>query len=66
MMGLWAMDTGRADFFPQIGNRVEADKGRSALHVHEQDVEYFKQYFGILIVQINLVVTERRPHMLFA
>ena len=35
VMCLWQMNAGRADLLPQIGNRIETDKGCAALDVRE-------------------------------
>ena len=65
-MRLRKMNAGRIDFFPKIGNRIEANEGCTAFDVKQKDVENLKQDFGIFKVEVDLIGTEGRPNFFLA
>src|SRR5512135_1620267 len=59
------MNAGCADLFPQISDRIEADELRAMGDIEQQGIDDFKQYFGVAIVEIDLIGTESRPDFPF-
>src|SRR5215204_4158187 len=44
-----------ADFLPHVGDRIQTNECCAALDIQQQDIKNFEQYFGVLVIQIDLV-----------
>ena len=53
-------------FFPQKAHRIKPNIPRPGLHVEKNDFDVLQQHIGVFEININLVGTEGRPHMLGA
>jgi len=57
------MNTGGADLLPEIGNRIQTDEPGALRKVEQEGVDDFQQNIWILEIEIDLVCTERCPHL---
>ena len=62
-VGLRQMNARRADFFPQIGDCIEANDVGPVPDVIEQDAHHFGQHIRIGVVEVDLIGAERRPQV---
>ena len=62
-MGIRQMDAGGARLFPDISDCIQSDEFCTVGHKGQQDFCNIDQHSRVVIIQIHLVLAERRPHL---
>gem|GEM_PF-3787582 len=63
-MGLRQVNTGSADFFPQVGDGIQPDEIGALSHVKQQNINDVEQHRRVFVVEVNLIGAERCPDVL--
>src|SRR5688500_13386804 len=57
------VNTGGADFLPEIGDSIQTDELGTLSSIKQESVDNFQQYIRITEIEIDLICAERRPYL---